>query len=120
MDKENATPLYIQPVTNCHGLKKPANIQIAKLEYSTSSNDNYLPSSDKKKSAGVAMNNELTINYSVVSILETVQKEGKISKKLADKMAGGEYIMFKQKQLAEYESDFDRVTKSLLEDNGDS
>lgn len=46
---------------------------------------------------------------------EILEHKGKISKDLADKMAEDEYKIFKQKQLKNYESDFDKMTK-MIED----
>ena len=42
---------------------------------------------------------------------EILQHKGKISKDLADKMAEDQYKIFKQKQLENYESDFDKMIK---------
>ena len=42
---------------------------------------------------------------------EILEHKGKISKDLADQKAEDEYKIFKQKQLENYESDFDKITK---------
>ncbi len=44
---------------------------------------------------------------------EILQHKGKISKDLADKMAEDEYQIFKQNLLKNYESDFDKILKTL-------
>jgi hypothetical protein len=48
---------------------------------------------------------------------EILQNKGKISKKLADQKAEKQYIIFKQNQLKDYESDFDRETQKFLKNN---
>lgn len=44
---------------------------------------------------------------------EILEHKGKISKDLADQKAEDEYKIFKQKQLENYESDFDKITKLI-------
>lgn len=44
---------------------------------------------------------------------EILQHKGKITKDLADQKAEDEYKIFKQKQLQNYESDFDKMLKTL-------
>jgi hypothetical protein len=48
---------------------------------------------------------------------EILEHKGKISKDLAEQKAENEYKIFKQKQLENYESDFDKITK-LIENRG--
>jgi hypothetical protein len=48
---------------------------------------------------------------------EILEHKGKISKDLAEQKAENEYKIFKQKQLENYESDFDKITK-LIKNRG--
>jgi len=47
---------------------------------------------------------------------EILQNKGKISKKLADKKAGEEFVKFKELEDANYVSDFDKSVKKFLEE----
>jgi hypothetical protein len=48
---------------------------------------------------------------------EILEHKGKISKDLVEQKAENEYKIFKQKQLENYESDFDKITK-LIKNRG--
>ncbi len=56
-------------------------------------------------------------NFLKLNNKEILQNKGKISKKLADKKAEKQYNVFKEKQLKDYESDFDRETQKFLKNN---